>query len=98
VARDGLYFQTLDDCRGAAQKLATKFEEVGGQYPAKSADSTIFGKLTDSSGLAAILDQVETVVDSELGKVASNLRSIERALDKVEDNIRDADKASGADR
>ncbi|GGQ02559.1 hypothetical protein GCM10010140_35920 [Streptosporangium pseudovulgare] len=90
-----IHFQMLDQCRTTAKTLAGKFEELGGQYPAKTADSSVFGRLTDSSGLAAALDTVEKTLDDQLGRVGKKLRLVERALDQVQDNVRGANRAGG---
>ncbi|MGW0811380.1 hypothetical protein [Nonomuraea sp. NPDC002799] len=89
-----LHFQALDDCGSAARGVAREIADLVSGYPAKSTDSSIFGKLADSSGLAALIDKVENVVDSELGDAQGKFEGVERALDKVRDNVRAANKAS----
>ncbi|MFI7697916.1 hypothetical protein [Nonomuraea sp. NPDC049480] len=91
-----LHFQALEDCASAARKVARELADVVSTYPAKSTDSSIFGKLTGSSGLAGVIDEVEGMVDGELGHAKSKLEGVERALDKVRDNVRTANQASGA--
>ncbi|MCK2215797.1 hypothetical protein MF672_018650 [Actinomadura sp. ATCC 31491] len=92
-----LHFQALEDCASTARRVAKEASELGGGYPAAATDSTIFGKLADSSGLAAAVDSVENAVDGELGQAGSKLEGVERALDKVRQNVRTANRASGAD-
>ncbi|MDA0635890.1 hypothetical protein OUY22_20915 [Nonomuraea sp. MCN248] len=93
---DLLHFQTLDDCASAARKAARRFTELGAGYPVKNTDASIFGKLDDSTGLAGLVGQVEDLADTELGHAGKKLEGVERALDKVEQNVRTANKASGA--
>ncbi|GAA4507290.1 hypothetical protein [Nonomuraea ferruginea] len=96
VADLGLHFQALEECASAARKAASRLSELGDDYPVTGTSSSIFGKLTDSSGLATLVDDVENTVDTELGHAGRKLRGVERALDKVEQNVRTANNASGA--
>ncbi|HEX4815301.1 MAG TPA: hypothetical protein VFV66_21375 [Nonomuraea sp.] len=91
-----LHFQALEDCASAARKVARELGDLVSGYPAASTDSTIFGRLADSAGLAGAVNQVESVVDGELGDARGKLDGVERALDRVEQNVRTADRASGA--
>ncbi|MEV6865741.1 hypothetical protein AB0M44_32690 [Streptosporangium subroseum] len=93
MANDDLHFPTLDKCCSAVKKPATRLEERGDPYPAKAAGSTAFGNRAGSSGLATILDRIESAVDGEPGRLTGRLLLVERALDEVETNIRRADKA-----
>ncbi|MFD8532942.1 hypothetical protein ACFV0L_36585 [Streptosporangium canum] len=88
MANLDIHFDALDDCRTAAKKLAGKFGDLAETYPAQSTDSSIFGKLTSSSALAAAVDGIEKTVDSEMGNVKSKLEGVERALSTVEENLR----------
>ncbi|GLW05002.1 hypothetical protein Misp01_01320 [Microtetraspora sp. NBRC 13810] len=89
-----IYFDALDQCRTTARKVAGDFTELGAAHPAASADSTMFGRLTDASTLAQAIDDVEKTLDSELGAVATKLRGVERALDDVEGNLRGVNRAT----
>ncbi|MEV4104949.1 hypothetical protein AB0J42_32315 [Nonomuraea sp. NPDC049649] len=96
VADLDLHFQALEECASAARIAASKLYDLAGDYPAESVSSSIFGKLSDSSSLAGFVDDVEKLVDSELGHAHRKLKGVERALDKVEENVRTANNASGA--
>lgn len=96
MAKVDLHRQALEDCQSAANRLSKEFADLAGGYPAKSADSSIFGDLTGSSSLAALLDKIETGVAGELGHVQNKLQGVERALEKVRDNVHTASQASGA--
>ncbi|WP_329083757.1 MULTISPECIES: hypothetical protein [unclassified Streptosporangium] len=89
-----IHFEALDRCRTTAYNLSVLFNDLGGEYPADAADSSMFGKLADASALAVVLDVVEKKLDSELGLVRGRLKDLEYALDDVEDNVRKADKSS----
>ncbi|NUR88107.1 MAG: hypothetical protein HOY71_28810 [Nonomuraea sp.] len=89
-----IHFDALDDCRIAAKTVAGKFGDLAEGYPAKAADSSIFGKLADSSALATAVDLVESTADREFGKAKSLVQSVERALDLVESNVRKANTPS----
>ncbi|TMR89959.1 hypothetical protein [Nonomuraea basaltis] len=91
-----LHFQALEDCASAARRVASELAELVSAYPAKSTDASIFGSLSGSSGLADVVDQAENMVDGELGHARSKLQGVERALDKVRENVRTANTASGA--
>ncbi|GGL56175.1 hypothetical protein [Planomonospora parontospora] len=91
-----LHYEALERCRTAAKTLAGKFADLGAGYPAKGTDSSVFGRLADSSALATAVDEVETAVDGELGHATSRLKGVERALDLVQDNVRGANRAGGA--
>ncbi|MFG1613751.1 hypothetical protein ACGFI3_13380 [Nonomuraea wenchangensis] len=99
LAMGGLevHFQALEDCASAARRVAKEAKELGGGYPAGATDSSIFGKLADSSGLASAVDAVEKAAGEELGHAGSKLEGVERALDKVRQNLRNANLASGSD-
>ncbi|GAA2210613.1 hypothetical protein GCM10009850_060720 [Nonomuraea monospora] len=85
-----IHFDALDDCRTATRTLSGQFGDLADGYPAERPDSTIFGRLGGSSGLADAVRTVETTCDSEFGKARSLLKSVERALDVVQDNVRRA--------
>jgi hypothetical protein len=85
-----IHFDALDDCRTSAKTLIGKFGDLADGYPAERPDSTIFGRLSDSSALADAVRGVETTCDSEFGKAKSLVESVERALDLVQDNVRKA--------
>jgi hypothetical protein len=87
-----IHFEALDDCRTSAKTLMGKFGDLADGYPAERPDSTIFGRLGGSSGLADAVRAVETACDSEFGKAKSLLESVERALDLVQDNVRRANE------
>lgn len=89
-------YDALEQCRTTAKKLVGKFGELGDPYPAKGTDSTVFGRLTDSSALATAVDGIERTVDEELANVTGKLKDVERALNDIEDNVRAADAANGA--
>jgi hypothetical protein len=89
-----IHFEALDDCRTSAKTVSGKFGDLAEGYPARSADSSIFGKLAGSAGLAAAVDKVESTADGEFGKAKSLVESVERALDLVEDNVRKANSPS----
>ncbi|NUO96804.1 MAG: hypothetical protein HOV96_15060 [Nonomuraea sp.] len=89
-----IHFDALDDCRTAAKTVAGKFGDLADGYPAKAADSSIFGKLAGSSALATAVDLVESTADREFGKAKSLVQSVERALDLVESNVRKANSPS----
>lgn len=97
MAKIDLHRQALEDCQSSANRLSKEFADLAGQYPAKSADSKIFGDLTGSASLAAVLDKIETGVSGELGQAQHKLQGVERALEKVVDNVRAANKSSGSD-
>ncbi|MFI6918569.1 hypothetical protein ACIBIZ_01350 [Nonomuraea spiralis] len=85
-----IHFDALDDCRIAANGVVGKFGDLADDYPAKAADSTIFGKLADSSALATVVDRVENTADREFSKAKSLVQSVERAMDLVQSNVRKA--------
>ncbi|MEW9550472.1 hypothetical protein [Nonomuraea sp. NPDC050783] len=93
----GLHFQALEECGSAARRVAKEISDLVAGYPATATDSTIFGRLADSSGLAGAVDSVENEVDAELGSARGKLEGVERALDKVRQNVRTAEVAGGAD-
>ncbi|MER7207237.1 hypothetical protein [Streptosporangium sp. NPDC000239] len=88
-------YDALEQCRTTVHELMKNFGELGGPYPAKTTDSTIFGRLTDSSALAEFLDGIEKTVDGELTNVTGKLKDVERALNDIEDNVRTANRAGG---
>lgn len=88
-----VHFSALDRCRTAAKTGATNFETLLEKYPAAATDSSLFGKVAGASALATVIDGVENTVSDERDEVVSKLRGTERALDDVETNIREADKA-----
>ncbi|GAA3719158.1 hypothetical protein GCM10022224_101250 [Nonomuraea antimicrobica] len=85
-----IHFDALDDCRTSTKTLVGKFGDLAESYPAQRPDSTIFGRLEGSSGLADAVLDVETTCDSEFGKAKSLLDSVERALSLVEETVRRA--------
>ncbi|MFG1703413.1 hypothetical protein ACFLIM_09475 [Nonomuraea sp. M3C6] len=89
-----IHFDALDDCRTSAKTLKGKFGDLADDYPADRPDSTIFGRLGDSSALADAVRSVETTADNEFGKAKSLMESVERALDLVQDNVRRANGPS----
>ncbi|MFJ2030196.1 hypothetical protein [Streptosporangium sp. NPDC087985] len=95
VAGTDIHFDALDQCRTTTKKLAGKYGDLGGTYPATSTDSSIFGRLADSGALAGAVDMIENTVDSELGQVKSKLEGVERALDDVQENVRKVNRATG---
>ncbi|MFF0770440.1 hypothetical protein ACFYUK_16265 [Nonomuraea wenchangensis] len=92
-----VHFQALEDCASVALRVGKEATELGGGYPAGATDSLIFGKLADSSGLASAVDAIEKEAGGELGQAGSKLKGVEAALDKVRQNVRKANQASGAD-
>ncbi|MBB6346158.1 hypothetical protein ACWGH8_23250 [Nonomuraea muscovyensis] len=88
-----LQYQALEDGEAAANRLSKRYKELAGGYPAGTADSSIFGKLDDSSALAGLLDEMETEVGDELGAAQSKLSSVGSALDKVWTYVYRADTA-----
>ncbi|WP_188191130.1 hypothetical protein [Nonomuraea sp. SYSU D8015] len=92
-----IHFQAIEDCADAARKAAEQLK-----YSAANADSSIFpksifGKLGgSSSGLASVVSEVETMVGNEFGAARGKLDAVSRALDTVEQNVRTANRASGA--
>ncbi|TDC02125.1 hypothetical protein E1267_30070 [Nonomuraea longispora] len=85
-----IHFDALDDCRTSARTVAGKFLDLAEAYPHDRPDSTIFGRLSDSSALADAVRDVELAADSEFGKAKSLVSGVERALDLVQDNVRRA--------
>ncbi|MFD1931559.1 MULTISPECIES: hypothetical protein [Nonomuraea] len=95
-----VHFQALNEC-GRAAKNASKALVPGDMMaadklpalPGKLTDSTAFGKLDNSHSLAADIDKIWTeVVKDDLEEARNKLGGVERALDKVETNIRAADR------
>ncbi|GAA2643071.1 MULTISPECIES: hypothetical protein [Nonomuraea] len=95
-----VHFQALDECARAA-KNASKALVPGDMMsprklpplPGKLTDSTVFGRLDNSQSLAIDIDKIwRDVLGTDLGLARSKLGGVERALDKVETNIRAADK------
>ncbi|GAA4233995.1 archaellum component FlaC [Streptosporangium album] len=97
MAGTDIHFDALEQCRTTTKKLAGKYGDLADTYPATSADSSIFGRLTDSSALASAIDTIEKMVDDELGQVKNKLEGVERALDTVQENVRGANKASSGE-
>jgi hypothetical protein len=92
----GIHLQALEDCASAAGRVARELRDLVSGYPAASTDSKIFGELADSAGLARAVDRVEKAVDVELEDARGKLEGVERALDKVRENVDTANRASGA--
>ncbi|MEU8247149.1 hypothetical protein [Nonomuraea sp. NPDC048916] len=86
----GIDLVKLKDGKPADKTPAT----FGGAFPAAKPESTIFGDLADSAGLASAVDTIEHQVADELGAAKNHLDGVERALDLVRRNIRTADDAS----
>ncbi|MFD0891224.1 hypothetical protein ACFQ08_42310 [Streptosporangium algeriense] len=89
-------YDALEHCRTTVKKLTGKFGELGDPYPAKVTDSTVLGRLTDSSTLATALDGIEKTIDEELANVTGKLKDVEHALNDIEDNVRTANRAGGS--
>ncbi|MFF5212391.1 hypothetical protein [Streptosporangium sp. NPDC000396] len=89
-----LHYAALEQCRTNTKKVAGKFDDLDRAYPAATTDSLIFGKLTDSSTLATAVDGIEKTIGAEAGFAKSKLEAVERALDTVQENVRDAHKAT----
>ncbi|SEM05684.1 hypothetical protein [Nonomuraea pusilla] len=85
-----IHFSALDDCRIVARTVRGKFGDLADGYPARSPDSSIFGRLDDSGALADAVHLVETTADSEFGKAKSLIEGVETALGQVQDNVRRA--------
>lgn len=98
MAGFSLQFQALEDGESAARRLAKDYGELASGYPAKGADSSIFGRLDGSAALAALLDRVEETVGDELEFAKRRLTDVERTLDRVWQVIRNTNRANGADR
>lgn len=86
-------YKALENGEAAANRLSKHFRELGIGYPAGTTDSTIFGKLDDSSALAGLVDELETEAGDEMGAARSRLSSVGAALDKVWTNVHRADTA-----
>jgi hypothetical protein len=96
MAKVDVHLKALEDCGHVANILYKEFKDIADGYPAKGADATIFGRLDGAGKLAGLLDTVEGDLAEEFGKAQSNLKGVEHALDLVRDNVRGANKASGA--
>ncbi|WP_405140164.1 hypothetical protein OG589_25155 [Sphaerisporangium sp. NBC_01403] len=82
----------LAKLRVAVNVQGGKLAAVGDEFPAKdAAGPSVFGTLTGAGALAAAIGRVEGHVDAELGTVKSRLDGVERALDTIEDNVRNAE-------
>ncbi|MFE3447472.1 hypothetical protein ACFXJ8_00945 [Nonomuraea sp. NPDC059194] len=97
-----VHFQALDECARAANN-ASKALVPGAMMsaeklpappkPGTPTDSTAFGRLGNSQSLAKDIDTIwHDILETDLGLARDKLAGVERALDKVEANVRAADK------
>ncbi|GGL14863.1 hypothetical protein Sme01_16160 [Sphaerisporangium melleum] len=85
-------YDALAKLRVAVNTQAGRLAGIGDDFPARqAASSSLFGTLTGAAELAAAIGSVERHVDEELGVVKTRLDGVERALDTVETNVRNAE-------
>ncbi|MET9337152.1 hypothetical protein [Nonomuraea sp. NPDC003804] len=98
VAGLDVYFQALDECAGVAANAAKVLIPADilpdkTPPPSKVTDADVFGKYDNSQNLAADIDTIwRDHITGELGEARAKLGGVERALDKVQANIRAADQ------
>ncbi|WP_067129675.1 hypothetical protein [Microtetraspora malaysiensis] len=99
-----LHFKALEECRSALYDVAQSFAAPTGASGSGEASgsgggvgSSAFGRLSSSGGLAAAINEVETALSTELGRVSGLLNANRNALATVENNIRAASKAAEQD-
>ncbi|MEU7896851.1 hypothetical protein AB0B45_28815 [Nonomuraea sp. NPDC049152] len=92
-----MHFQALDKCRSDANKAAGQYESLDRAMPEKAktpTDSSIFGQVEARQSLTTAIDTAWSTLSGELGQARNKLKGVERALDKVQDNVREAHKAT----
>jgi hypothetical protein len=93
-----IYYQALDTCRTAARNASSDYGEVvGGGAPDRARTptaATIFGAVDDAAGLASAVDTAWATLGDELADAKNKLLAVERALEKVEDNVGSANHAT----
>ncbi|GAA3471602.1 hypothetical protein [Nonomuraea roseola] len=93
-----VHFKALDDCADAAADAAKRLvpaDMLLGKTPAppKDVESSIFGRLDHSHDLASDVQKIwRDILGTDLQDGRERLRGVERALDKVQSNIREADR------
>lgn len=86
--------KALQDCGDAAYRLAKDFDGAYGELkPAVALDGVakLFGKLAGAGALAGQIKKVEDDAKKEFGAAADRLRAVEKALEQVERNVKEAD-------
>ncbi|MCG5218956.1 hypothetical protein [Streptosporangium sp. KLBMP 9127] len=92
-----IHFEALDRCRTAARTASGDFETLDGDMPntaSKPTESAIFGTVDGASGLASAIDSGWGTLSDELGDAKVKLDGVERALSDVEENVREANRAT----
>lgn len=89
-----VHYKALEECGRAAYRLAKDFDRAYGELkPAAETDAAkLFGKLDGAAALVGQIKKVdEETIKKEFGEAAERLRAVEKALDKVEQNVKEAD-------
>ncbi|MFC4529504.1 hypothetical protein [Sphaerisporangium dianthi] len=85
-------YDALAKLRVAVNTQAGRLASIGDDFPAKNAaTSTLFGTLIGAAELVTAIGSVESHVDDELATVKTRLDGVERALDTVETNVKNAE-------
>ncbi|QYC38713.1 hypothetical protein Nocox_05430 [Nonomuraea coxensis DSM 45129] len=93
-----VYMQALDDCGRQVRRVSkmldfdNTFEDSEAQKPPEKMDSRLFGRLKGAGELAGQIDDVWGAFKAELAAGQDRLDRVERSLDKVVTNYREAEK------
>ncbi|MBN6056481.1 hypothetical protein JYK22_31425, partial [Nonomuraea sp. RK-328] len=94
VAVLDVHYKALEECGNAAYRLAKDFDQAYGELkPAAETDAAkLLGKLDGAAALVGQIKKVESeTVKKEFGEAADRLRAVEKALDQVQSNVKEAD-------
>ncbi|MBB5074877.1 hypothetical protein [Nonomuraea endophytica] len=105
-----IHYKALDECRTAIYKAKNQYADVrlennGGKEPTYNKEGTVeiqrkatpaevAGHLKDSESLAKIVDEVWSTLINEGDQARRKLHDVEIGLSAVEQNVKDAHKAT----
>ncbi|MGH3880825.1 MAG: hypothetical protein ACRDSK_27690 [Actinophytocola sp.] len=83
----------INACMQKAQDYQPKFGEIADTFTQTAAAPAAYGTLPSSAGLAAAVDSLNSVLDTEFTAAESRLDGVARALDAVSRTVGDTDQA-----
>lgn len=90
-----IHFQALESCRTAARKAWGQYETLhGGLARTTPTAADLFGHVTGAEALGTAVDGVYKALTAEIEDARTKVKSVEGALEKVQDNVRAAHGAT----
>ncbi|MCP2262100.1 hypothetical protein LX15_005832 [Streptoalloteichus tenebrarius] len=86
--------EALEQCRTTVSSQASQFGAIGDGFPNQCGNPSIFGKLGSSGGLSSAVDRFTALVGEEFAAAESLMGKVERALDAVQQSVRQAEDAA----